>query len=387
MSQQDWLEKDYYKVLGVPKSASAEEIRKAYRKLARETHPDANPGDPQAEERFKGISEAYGVLSDAKKRAEYDRIRELVGAGGPGGLGGFGAGRGFRTTTAGPGAAGFDLNDLLSSIFGSGGGPRPGGGAAGPQRGSDVETDVTLAFEDAMAGVTVTLRLSGQAVCSTCRGSGARPGTAPVTCATCQGNGVVTDNQGLFGLSQPCPTCGGRGVRITDPCPTCHGSGVESRPRTIHARIPAGVKDGATVRLKGKGEPGRNGGPPGDLFVRVHVDPHPIFGRSGDHLTLVLPVSFAEAALGARVKVPTLEEPVTVKIPAGTESGTTLRIRGRGAPKAGGGRGDLLVTVQVAVPRKLTKTQRKLLEDFAATDHSGIRDHLEAMMQSGEAER
>lgn len=378
MSSAEYFEKDFYKVLGVDKSASKDEIRKAYRKLAREHHPDANRGDKRAEERFKDISEAYSVLSDESKRAEYDRVREMVGAGG---FRGFGAGR------ARAGSVNFDLSDLLGNLFGEQPAsgtftrPRRTGGVRGPRRGGDVTTEVTLSFEEALAGVTVTLRLTGDAVCSTCTGLGARPGTAPLTCTTCQGSGVVADNQGMFSFSQPCPVCAGRGMTIPDPCPTCNGSGIEQRPRSIRARIPAGVKDGATVRLKGKGEPGVNGGPAGDLFVTVNIREHQVFGRQGDHLTITVPVTFAEAALGAQVRVPTLDGPVTVKIPPGTESGTTFRVRGKGAPGKGDRRGDLLVTVQVAVPRKLTKTQKKALEEYARMDDAEqLRAHLDALI-------
>lgn len=381
MSQADWLEKDFYKVLGVDKTASAEEIRKAYKKLARESHPDANPGDPKAEERFKTISEANDVLSDAKTRAEYDHIRQLAGSGGVGGFGGRG---GFPGGFSGGGTgAAFDLNDLLGNIFGDqtagfGGGPRRT--ATAVRKGEDRHAEVTLSFEDALAGGEVTLRVNGTAVCSVCKGTGSRPGTRPVQCPRCKGAGVRSNDQGMFSFSQPCSNCGGRGELITDPCPNCEASGVEERPRTLRVRIPAGVSDGATVRLKGKGEPGRGGGKAGDLYVKVHVSDHPFMRRKGDHLTMTLPVTFAEAALGAKVTVPTLDGPVTLKVPAGTESGRTLRVRGRGAPKDGGGLGDLLVTIQVAVPAKLTKTQKKLVEEFAAMDDSTPRAHLDAML-------
>lgn len=380
----DWLEKDFYKVLGVSKSASEEDIRKAYRSLARKHHPDANPDDPKAEDRFKDISEAYDVLGGAETRKEYDDIRRLAGSGGLGGFGGPGGTR-IRFNRGQPGGGGdFDLNDLLGSIFGDGGsGAAPGGfagarrGGAQPRRGKDLETAVTLGFEDALAGVTVTLRLRGQAVCSVCKGTGAKVGTMPQRCSRCDGAGVLNDMQGMFGFTQPCPQCAGRGEIITEPCPQCGGAGVEERPRQIRARLPAGVADGQTVRLKGKGEPGVNGGPAGDLFVRVSVEPHPVFERSGDHLTMTLPVTFAEAALGAKVRVPTLDGAVTLKIPAGTESGTTMRVRGRGA---GGGDGDLLVTIQVVVPRKLTRTQKKVVEELAALDDSDPRAYLDDLL-------
>ncbi|MBW3601687.1 MAG: molecular chaperone DnaJ [Actinobacteria bacterium] len=374
MSERDYFEKDYYALLGVSKDASQADIAKAYRKLARRLHPDVNP-DPQAEARFKEVGEAYGVLSDAKKRAEYDQIRQMVDAGvgyGPGGFPGGAPG-------GGPGGEAFDLGDLLGDLFGErGGGFRRGGrgGAAGPRRGRDAETDVRMSFEDAMAGVTTTLRVAGRAPCGTCMGSGARPGTRPVPCPTCRGTGSVISDQGLFSFSEPCRACAGTGRQIPDPCPTCRGAGTQVRDREIRARIPAGVRDGARIRLKGRGEAGANGAPPGDLYVNVHVDPHPLFGRRDDDLLITVPITFSEATLGAQVKVPTLDEPVTVKVPAGTSSGRTFRVRGRGAPTRGGGRGDLLVTVEIAVPRRLSRSQRRILEDFAATDETPVREHL-----------
>jgi molecular chaperone DnaJ len=401
VSQRDYVEKDYYKTLGVDKDASAEDVAKRYRKLARELHPDANPDDPKAEDRFKEVSEAYAVLSNPEKRKEYDKVRELVssgafaGFGGPGG--GFGGpGGGFRPG-GGFGAQGgeaFDLGDLLGDLFGGGegfpGGDRfgrsPGGARRGPRRGRDVEADLTLSFEDALAGVTTTLQVAGRAACSTCGGSGAKPGTAPVVCTTCQGRGQILSDQGPFSFAEPCHTCGGTGRQITDPCDTCGGTGAEHRTRQVRARIPAGVKDGARIRLKGKGEAGAHGGPAGDLYVRVHVEPHPLFGRRGDNLTLRVPITYTEAALGARLKVPTLDgEPVTLKIPAGTESGKTFRVKGRGVPSARGARGDLLVTVDVAVPRKLTRTQRKLVEQLAETeDADSLRAYLDAASSGGQ---
>ena len=393
MSQRDYFEKDYYAVLGVKKNASQADISKAYRKLARDLHPDARPNDAEAESRFKEVGEAYGVLSNAEKRKEYDQVRDMVGAGpfggfgpgaagAPGGFGGFG------------GSAGSTINmeDLLGGLFGGGG--TPGGGpftgtrraASSARRGRDVETDLRLSFEDAMAGVTTTLRVAGRAACSVCSGSGAKPGTAPVSCPTCGGSGVTTSNQGLFGFSEPCADCGGSGRKVTDPCTNCKGSGAETRTRDVRTRIPPGVRNSARIRLKGKGEAGTFGGPAGDLYVNVHVEPHELYGQRGDNLTLHLPVTFGEAALGTKIAVPTLDGPVTLKIPAGTESGKTFRVKGKGAPKNGGGRGDVLVTVDVAVPRKLTKTQRKLLEDYAATDDpSLLRASLEqAMSRNGQ---
>lgn len=382
MSQRDYFEKDYYAVLGVSKDASQAEISKAYRKLARDLHPDARPNDAEAESRFKEVGEAYGVLSNAEKRKEYDQVRSMVGGPGGPGFGGFGGG-GF----GGGGGQTINMEDLLGGLFGGG-----AGAGAGPftstrrtaraaRRGRDVETDLRLSFDDALAGVTTTLRVAGRAACTVCGGSGAKPGTAPVTCPTCQGSGVISNNQGLFSFSEPCTACGGSGRKITDPCTHCKGSGVETRTRDVRTRIPAGVKNGARIRLKGKGEAGSHGGPAGDLYVNVHVEPHEFFGQRGDNLTLRLPVTVGEAALGTKLTVPTLDGPVTLKIPAGTQSGKTLRVKGKGIPRSSGGRGDLLVTVDVAVPRKLTKTQRKIIEEFAATDDpSALREHLDRVL-------
>src|SRR5438067_2443127 len=347
MSTRDFIEKDYYAALGVPKDSDAAAIKKAYRKLARDLHPDKNPGNAQAEATFKEVSEAYDVLSDAKRRAEYDEARRLFGAGA--GAGGF-PGGGF----SGGGQA-FDLGDLFSGLFGggtTGGSARSRSQAAsGPARGQDVETEATLSFDEAVFGVTVPLRMQSPGTCPTCHGSGAKPGTSPHTCPVCQGAGVTSRSQGAFAFSEPCRNCRGTGQVIDDPCPTCAGSGVTTQTRTITVRIPAGVKDGQRIRLAGKGAPGRRGGPAGDLFVVVHVSDHSLFGRKGDDLTLTVPVSFAEAALGTTLTVPTLDGNVSLKVPAGTSRGRTLRVRGRGVPGKGRA-GDLLVTVDVAVPQR-----------------------------------
>jgi molecular chaperone DnaJ len=370
-AQREWFEKDYYRVLGVPETATAKEIKSAFRKLSRQYHPDANPGDAAAEERFKEVSAAYDVVGDAERRKEYDEVRRLgpAAAGFPGG-GGFGQGFGGFQFQEG------DLGDLLGNLFGRGG--RQGGRrGAGPHRGQDLETELHLTFEDAIAGVTTAVHLTSEAPCSTCHGSGARPGTSPVTCATCGGSGAVVDDQGPFAFSSPCPTCGGRGVRVEDPCPTCHGSGVERRPREVKVRIPAGVDDGQRIRLKGRGGPGRNGGPAGDLYVVVRVSPHALFQRRGRDLTLVAPITFAEAALGADITVPTLfDGPVTLRIPEGTRSGRTFRVKGKGVAAAKA-TGDLLVTVEVSVPSKLSSAERKALEAYrAASEGSSPRAHL-----------
>lgn len=392
MSQRDYFEKDYYATLGVGKSASSEEIAKTYRKLARELHPDRNPDNPSAEARFKEVGEAYGVLSSSEKRAEYDKVRQMVGSGvgGPGGAGGFG---GFSTggqgATYGPNGEVFDLNDILGGLFGAGGGQRPfsrGSTAAGPRRGRDSEASITLSFDDAVAGATTTLRVYGKGVCTTCAGTGARPGTQPQTCSTCGGAGTLAQNQGMFSFSETCATCGGSGKVIPEPCETCHGSGTELRSREIKARIPAGVKDGARIRLKGKGEPGHGGAPAGDLIVTVNVTEHELFERRGDDLHLHVPVTFSEAALGTKLTIPTPDGPVTLKVPPGSEPGRMLRVRGRGAPKSGkgSGRGDLIVTIDVKVPQKPTRTQRKMIGDFGATeDPDALREHFAEYLAPG----
>ena len=365
--QREWFEKDYYKVLGVSESASQKDVTKAYRKLARELHPDTNK-DPDAEERFKEVSAAYDVIGDADKRKEYDEVRRLGpmggGFGGPGG--GFGGPGGATFTTDDLGDMG-NLGDLLGGLFGRGG--RRGGGAPrgpGPQRGDDLEAELHLAFDEAVRGVTTAVNLTSDAPCHTCHGSGAAPGSTPVTCTRCGGRGVLDENQGMFSFSQACPQCAGRGSVVEDPCPTCRGTGVERRPRDVKIRVPAGVQDRQRIRLKGRGGPGRNGGPAGDLYVVVRVRPHDFFGRTGRDLTLTVPVTFAEAALGADVTVPTLEgEPVKIRLPAGTRNGRTFRVKGRGVATKKG-TGDLLAAVEVAVPQKLSAAERKAVESLAA---------------------
>jgi molecular chaperone DnaJ len=387
MSARDYVEKDYYAALGVSKDAAAPDIKKAYRKLARKYHPDANSGDAAAESKFKEISEAYDVLSDPTKRREYDEARSLFGAGGfrmPHGAGRAGPGGatfdfGDLFGGAGGGRASGGLGDLLGGMFGGGGGGRRGG-AAGPRRGPDVEAEVTLSFTDATEGVTIPLTLSGPHTCPTCAGSGAKPGTSPRACPVCGGSGMTSRNQGGFAFAEPCRECRGRGAIIDDPCPTCGGAGQAITSRTIKARIPAGVADNQKIRLKGKGEPGDRGGPAGDLIVTVHVQSHLLFGRKGDNLTVKLPVTFTEAALGATVKVPTLEgPPVSVKIPAGTPSGKVLRVRGKGVAKRDGSTGDLLVTVEVVVPTELSEAAREALSAYAAAHPQNPRAHLETV--------
>jgi molecular chaperone DnaJ len=363
--QREWFEKDYYKVLGVSDTATDKEIGKAYRKLAKQYHPDANPG---SEDRFKEVSAAYDVLGDPAKRKEYDEVRRLGPAGNPfAGMGGR-TGGGF----GGGGGGGFhvdDLGDLLGNIFGRGnrsarGGGTRSGSTMGVQRGQDLEASLHLSFLDAVNGITTTVNLTSEAQCHTCGGSGAAPGTVPEVCPICGGRGVINDNQGLFSFAQPCQTCGGVGVRVEHPCPTCGGAGVEHRARQVKVRIPAGVEEGQRIRVKARGGAGRGGGPPGDLYVVVHADRHPVFGRRGKDLTVTVPVSFPEAALGANVKVPTLDGPVTVKVPAGSKSGRTLRVRGRGVPVSSGV-GDLLATIEVDVPGKLSDEARRSVESLA----------------------
>jgi molecular chaperone DnaJ len=389
-AQREWYEKDYYKVLGVSDKASEDELRRAYRKLAKAHHPDAHPG---SEERFKEISAAYDVVGDADKRKEYDEIRRLGPVGNP--FAGAGAGgRPGAQGARGGGGGGFnfstdDLGGVFGDLFGRiRGGGQQGAGAAGARRGADVEAELHLSFLDAAHGVTTALNLTSEATCSTCHGSGAAPGTSASVCPRCAGRGVTDDNQGFFSFSRPCPQCGGAGMIVETPCPTCHGGGTETRPRQVKVRIPAGVANDQRIRLKGKGGAGAQGGPAGDLYVIVKVAPHPLFGRRGRDLTVTVPVTFPEAALGAEIKVPTLDDPVTVKIPPGTRSGKTLRVRNRGipsgpAPAARPGStpkpskpGDLLVTVEVDVPSQLTATQKEAVEALAASLPDSPRSHL-----------
>jgi len=370
LSTKDYLEKDFYKTLGVSKGASADEIKKSYRKLARKYHPDANEGDPKAEARFKEISEAYTVLSDEKRRKEYDDARSLFGSGVR--MPGSGTGTGgsynidFGDLFGNAGGAGGRLGDLLGGVFGSRGGSTTTSRTR-PRRGADVETETTLSFVDAINGTTVPLRLTGEGPCTVCKGTGAKAGTVPRVCPTCEGTGQGSRNLGSFAFSEPCRTCRGRGLVVDDPCETCSGSGRAMSTRTIQARIPAGVDDGQRIKLAGKGARGENGGPAGDLYVRVHVKPHPhgIFGRSGPNLTITVPVTFAEAALGAEIKVPSLGGmPVGLRIPAGTPSGRTFRVRGKGVRRKDGTTGDLLVSVNVQVPQDLSDKARSALEQY-----------------------
>ncbi|MGB9012053.1 MAG: molecular chaperone DnaJ [Aeromicrobium sp.] len=359
MASSDGASKDFYKTLGVKKDASQAEIKKAYRKLARENHPDSHPGNKAAEERFKGISEAYAVLSSEAKRKEYDEQRTLFGQF----KGGF-SGGGYPPPGGPGGAADFDLSDLLGGMFGGGG--RARGRQRQPQarRGDDLETEATITFDQAVSGVTLPLRLTSDEPCPTCHGTGAKPGTVPKVCTKCQGSGMQTGaSGGVFAMTEPCDQCRGRGLMVEHPCATCRGSGRAPSSRTIQVKVPPGVKDGQRIRLKGKGDQGSSGGPAGDLFVIVHVSTHPLFGRKGDHLTITVPVAFDEAVLGAEIQVPTLDGAfVRIRMAPGTPSGRTLRARGKGGTRRDGTRGDLLVTVEVQVPDDLTDEQRAAVE-------------------------
>lgn len=389
MSTQDWLDKDFYKALGVAKDADAATIRKSYRKLARTLHPDKNPGDAAAEARFKEVSEAYDVLSDPAKRKEYDEARALFGSGGfraqpgggfPNGGGGFSGNfdLGDLFAQAGQSGGSADVGGMFGNLFGGASRSR-GRGSTGPRRGQDVESEITLGFDEATHGATLPLQLTGPGACSLCHGSGARPGTSPRICPTCGGSGFVSRNQGAFGFSEPCRDCKGSGRMVDEPCPQCHGTGQQNRTRTITVKIPPGVRDGARLRIPGKGTPGARGGPAGDLFVVVHVRPHKLFGRQGDDLTLTVPISFPEAALGTTLRVPTLDGSVSVKIPAGTSSGRTFRVRGRGVATRTG-KGDLLVTVEVAVPKKLDAKAKAAVEALAQSQSDDPRPEVTAAL-------
>jgi len=374
MAQREWVEKDFYKELGVSSDASAKDIKTAYRKLASDLHPDKNP---TGAERFKAVSEAYSVLSDEAKRKEYDETRRLFAGGGFGGRrfdsGGFGGGGAdgaeFNLNDlfdAAGKSGGANIGDLFGGLFGRGASPRP----SRPRRGNDLETETELNFVEAAKGVAMPLRLTSPAPCTNCHGSGARPGTSPKVCPTCNGSGVINRNQGAFGFSEPCTDCRGSGSIIEHPCDECKGTGVTTRTRTINVRIPPGVEDGQRIRLAGQGEAGLRGAPSGDLYVTVHVRADKVFGRDGDDLTVTVPVSFAELALGSTLSVPTLDGSVGVRVPKGTADGRILRVRGRGVPKRSGGNGDLLVTVKVAVPPNVEGAAQEALEAYAAAERS-----------------
>jgi molecular chaperone DnaJ len=360
--------KDLYEILGVAKGASQDEIKKAYRKLAREYHPDTNPGDQEAEERFKEVQGAYDVLSDPKKRKEYDQVgsRIFSGAGGP---------RGGNFQWSGNLGDLGDLSDLFGGIFGGGGPTSAGSRRSRGERGRDIEVRVNVSFEDSLKGLTTKIPVDLETSCSACNGTGAEPGTSPKICPECRGRGVVSESQGLFALSHPCPRCGGNGTVIEQPCKKCKGSGRERRTKRYTVKIPAGVKDGTQIRLKGKGEAGYSGGPAGDLIVVTKVASSPLFKRKGADLVIEVPVTYAEAALGADVEIPTPEGRISLKVPAGSEDGKLLRVKGRGAPKLnGGGKGDLLARVRLSVPKKLTKAEREALENFQKVSRENPRE-------------
>jgi molecular chaperone DnaJ len=350
---------ELYKTLGVAKKASDEEIKKAYRKLARKYHPDRNPDDPAAEEKFKEVQGAYDTLSDPEKRKEYDSGGPFAGFGG-GGQGPFGPGG----AQAG-GFAGGDLGDIFSSIFSRGG--RGGRAQAQQVRGRDLETEVQLGFDQAVNGTQISVTVPKAGRCPTCHGSGAKPGTAPVTCPRCEGRGIDAQSQGFFSISQPCPRCGGAGQIIEDPCPTCGGSGLTQQTKRYKVNVPAGIKDGARIRLAGKGEAGPRGGPPGDLYVTTRVAASPVFRRLDDgSLEVTVPISIPEALSGGTIEVPTLDGTKKIKVPAGTRHGSVQRLRGEGPPKPKGkGRGDIRYRLEIEVPEELTEEQRQAVEQLA----------------------
>jgi molecular chaperone DnaJ len=354
--------KDYYKILGVNRDASVEEIKKAYRKLAKKYHPDANPNDKEAEERFKEVNEAYQVLSDPQKKAEYDRALSFYEQGGVGDYG-------FSFEDFG-----FDFEDPFSRLFDFFGFRRE---RRGPRRGEDLFYKVRVSFKDAMKGAVVTVPITREVRCDSCRGSGVREGSSRVTCPTCGGRGMVSISQGFFSLSRTCSRCLGEGTIIEDPCPKCRGRGKVELTERVKVKIPAGVETGSKIRLSGLGSAGESGGPPGDLYVLVEVAPHPFFKREGDDIWIDLPVTFPEAALGANLYVPTLNGKVKLKIPPGTQNDQVFRLRGKGAPRLGGGRGDLMVKIKIAVPPHLSSGEKRLLKEFARLHNFDPRKELE----------
>jgi molecular chaperone DnaJ len=371
-------QRDPYSVLGVGRKASADEIKKAYRKLARKYHPDRNPDDEQAEERFKEVQAAYDILSDPDKRKEYDRGgiffgtggRPGAGTGGSGGFGGFDAG-GF--------------GDILSNLFG--GGVRTGtasGRASRAERGADLDAEVWISFDQAMEGAQVPLSVATSQRCTTCHGTGAKPGTSPKVCPRCQGRGIESQGQGLFSISQPCSRCGGSGTVIEDPCPTCHGEGAVRTTKRYRVNIPPGVREGSRVRLAGRGEPGRNGGQSGDLFVLTHVQESPVFKRKGDNIEVEVPLTIPEAIRGAEVEVPTLRGSKRLRVPAGTHHGTVQRLRGEGPPKLGGkGRGDIHYRFVIDVPASLNAEQSEAVEKLSQVINGNPRAKLFAQARGG----
>jgi molecular chaperone DnaJ len=372
VSQREWIEKDFYADLGVSSDASQDEIKKAFRKVSKETHPDRNPGNAEAERKFKAASEANSVLSDPAKRKEYDETRRLYKSG---------AFSRDRFTTSGYGGGGgqpFNADFNIGDIFGGGGDGGIGdifGGlfnrgqrTSKPRRGADVEATTTLEFRDATRGVKVPLRMTSPSACVTCHGSGAQPGTSPQQCPQCKGSGIVSRNQGAFGFSEPCDMCRGSGTIIEHPCTDCAGSGVQNRTRTINVSVPSGVQDGQRIRVPGQGEAGLRGAPSGDLYVTITVKPDKVFTRTGDDLNLTVPVSIGESVLGTTVSVPTLEGRVSVKVPPGTSDGRKLRVKGYGVPHKTRAAGDLLVTVKVVVPSDLSGPALDALKAYAEAE-------------------
>ena len=368
------LRPDYYKTLGVDKKASAEEIKKAYRKLARKYHPDRNPDDKQAEARFKEVSQAYDVLGDPEKRKQYDSGTGpfATGAGPGGGFGGFGN---FDFDAS-------SMGDILSNLFGGRGArQRPRA-----ERGADLEAHVSLSFDQAISGAQVPLQVPMHATCPTCHGTGAKPGTSPIVCPRCEGRGIETQGQGMFSISQPCSRCGGSGTVIEDPCPTCQGSGAVRTVKRLRVNVPAGVREGSRIRLAGKGEPGRRGGPAGDLYLITHVASSPVFKRKGNNLEVEVPLTIPEALRGAEVQVPTLEGTKTLRVRPGTTHGTVQRLRGAGPPKFAGGsssdRGDLHYRFVIDVPRELNEEQSAAVDELSKVMNGDVRARLFAQARS-----
>jgi molecular chaperone DnaJ len=373
---------DYYATLGVEKKATPDELKKAYRKLARKYHPDRNPDDKQAETRFKEVSHAYDVLSDPEKRKQYDNgSGPFAAAGGGGGFGGFGN---FDFDAS-------SMGDILSNLFGGSASGRRTRTKPRPERGRDLETEVSISFEQAVAGAQVPLSVATQSPCPTCHGTGAKPGTTPQVCPQCEGRGIETQGQGMFSISQPCSLCGGAGTVIEDPCPTCHGSGAIRTVKKLRVNIPAGVRDGSRIRLAGKGEPGRNGGPAGDLYLITHVAPSPTFTRKGENLEVEVPLSIPEALRGADVQVPTLSGTKTLRVKPGTAHGTVQRLRGEGPPKIGSGegagspeKGDIHYRFVIDVPEKLSKEQEQAVDELSKSMGPNPRDRLFAAEGAGD---
>ena len=350
------VKRDYYEVLQVQRTATDVEIKSSYRKLAMQFHPDRNPDNKDAEEKFKECNEAYAILSDADKRAAYDRY----GHAGVSGNGGFGGGAGFDPNMV-------DFSEIFTDMFGMGDLFGRGRGRTRAQRGADLREDITLEFEEAVFGVETTTKVRRHETCESCQGSGAAPGKAPVTCRKCGGRGQERFQQGFFSVSRTCSACGGVGQVITDPCTGCHGQGAVVRERAIQVKVPAGVEDGTRIRYNGQGEAGLHGGPAGDLYIVLHVKEHKFFEREGKDLYCVVPVSYAQAALGAEINIPTLDGDYKMKVPEGTQAGTQIKLRGRGVPVLNGhGKGDLFVQIKVQTPTKLTKRQKEILQELEA---------------------